>query len=666
MNQSPHTPPAEVAIIGVGPRGISVIERIAAQLTATYAQKDPERGLVLHLIEDSQMGAGNIWRTDQTRTLCMNTLAGAVTLFTEPGSTVTAPVVEGPTQYDWIRLLRGDADDTLTDIPEQAIELFRTHPPAPEVAEDFREEIDQTVPQSNPSRALYGAYLRWAFDVALALLPDWVQVEQHHTRAVTIREDGDRDVITLSDASMVTADATVLAVGWQTPAPNAEEQSLAQATEEHPELIWIRPGNPVEQNHRDIPEGATVLVRGLGMGFFDIMALTTIDRGGIFHEDPTTRSGLRYEPTGREPHFVISSGRGYPYLPKSDYRSLPPSAKLARLKAVISALKAQNRGVASINYDTEVWPAVARDAYEAYYENLHRVNPEAIATSLESITETIDAVDVDKLPTALRPHVTSPDHVFDLHAWEYPLAGVNGTVGDVTARIAARMAEDIRHAELAWDSPLKSALWSISASRKPSSILGAEGRLTFESRRNRFAAVMAIGQMVGSGPPLFRTRELLALIDAGLATFAGARPQVSVQTAGDTGKTATWQLTSPTTGDTPLRSQVLIDAWMHSPDIRVPGDPLGQALMADGRVRPFANYTSDGTEAPSGSPEVDPDTRLLIHPNGDLDPRVQLIGIPTYAQLADTTISPMPGTDPLMLQETDKTAVDLLRRVGLA
>lgn len=88
--------------------------------------------------------------------------------------------------------------------------------------------------------------------------------------------------------------------------------------------------------------------------------------------------------------------------------------------------------------------------------------------------------------------------------------------------------------------------------------------------------------------------------------------------------------------------------------------------MADGRVRPFANYTSDGTEAPSGSPEVDPDTRLLIHPNGDLDPRVQLIGIPTYAQLADTTISPMPGTDPLMLQETDKTAVDLLRRVGLA
>lgn len=658
-------PPSQVAIVGVGPRGISVIERIAAALNSVPSAAQEElqsRGLTLHLIEDSEMGAGNIWRTDQTRTLCMNTLAGAVTLFTEPGSTVTAPVVEGPIQYDWIRLVRGDAPDTLIDIPAAAVELFHKHPPAPEVAEDFHEELEQTLTQSNPSRALYGAYLRWVFDVALTLLPDWVQVEQHHARAVNIREDGDRDIITLSDSTMVTADATVLAVGWQTPAPNAEEQALGTAAEEHPELTWIRPGNPLEQNHEDIPTGGKVLVRGLGMGFFDIMALTTIDRGGIFHEDPGTRSGLRYEPSGKEPHFVISSGRGYPYLPKSDYKSLPPAAKLARLKAVISALNAQQRGVASINYDTEVWPAVARDAYEAYYENLNKQNPEAITTSLDAITATIDEVDVDKLPTALRAHVSAAEHVFDLHAWEYPLAGVTGSVEEVTARIAERMAEDIIHAELAWDSPLKSALWSISASRKTSSILGAEGRLTFESRRNRFAAVMAIGQMVGSGPPLFRTRELLALIDAGLATFAGARPQISVQMTGDD---VTWQLTSPTTGDTPLRSTTLIDAWMHSPDIRVPGDPLGQALMADGRVRTFNNYTSDGVEAPSGSPEVDPATRKLVHPDGEVDRRVHLIGIPTYGQLPDTTISPMPGTNPLMLQETDATALSVLRTTGL-
>lgn len=657
---SAQTP--EVAVIGVGPRGISVIERIAAALNAPGV-RPPAGGLRLHLIEESELGAGNVWRTDQTRTLCMNTLAGAVTLFTEPGSSVTAPVLEGPLQFDWIRLLRGDTD--IADIPAAAVELFRTYPPDPQVAVDFAGELARTRTQSNPSRALYGAYLRWVFDVALALLPDWVEVERHHARAIGLRADTDTgpDIITLDNSEMITADTTVLALGWLEPAPNAEEQALAAAVERHPELTWVRPGNPVDQDTSLIPGGEQVLVRGLGMGFFDIMALTTIDRGGVFHEDPDTRSGLRYEPSGAEPEFLISSGRGYPYLPKSDYGSLPPAAKLSRFRAVAASISAQHRGPASINYDTEVWPAVARDAYEAFYDNLHRVDPAALRSDLPTIIELIDTVDVDKLPRELARHVDLPEHVFDLHAWEHPLAGVREDTATLTARIAEAMARDIRHAELAWDSPLKSALWSISAARKPSAILGAEGRLTYESRRGRYAAVMAIGQMVGSGPPLFRTRELLALVDAGLAHFVGARPQLSVHADPVAG--VRWRITSPTTGDTPVHARVLVDAWMHNPDVRRSGDPLALSLEQAARVRPFNDHTADGAEAPSGSPEVDPATRLLVHPNGELDPRVHLIGIPTHAQLPDTTISPMPGTDPLMLQETDATAIDVLRRVGV-
>ena len=80
-------------------------ERIAAYLK--------ERGggsVTLHIIDDAQLGAGRVWETAQTRTLCMNTLAGAVTLFTEPGATVAAPVLEGPTMYEWIQLVRGERE----------------------------------------------------------------------------------------------------------------------------------------------------------------------------------------------------------------------------------------------------------------------------------------------------------------------------------------------------------------------------------------------------------------------------------------------------------------------------------------------------------------------------------------------------------------------------
>ena len=59
----------------------------------------------------------------------------------------------------------------------------------------------------------------------------------------------------------------------------------------------------------------------------------------------------------------------------------------------------------------------------------------------------------------------------------------------------------------------------------------------------------------------------------------------------------------------------------------------------------------DGVQ--TGSPETDTTTRRTIHPDGSQDSRLHIIGIPTHAQMPDTTISPMPGTDPLMLQETD-------------
>lgn len=639
-----------IAIVGMGPRGISVVERLAAALDS-----HPPTDLTLHLIEPSELGAGEIWRTDQTRTLCMNTLAGAVTLFTEPGATVTAPVMEGPIQYDWIRLLRGDRDG----VPAPAADLFDRFPPVDDIVDRFRGEITRTRPESNPSRALYGEYLRWASDTALALLPDWVRVDTHRASVVDVSAGDSADVLTLDDGTEITADQTVLALGWLTPSDTAEEQSFAHSLAEHPGLTWIRPANPLAQNLSDIPAGEDVLVRGLGMGFFDVMALCTLDRGGRFLPDDSARSGLCYEPSGEEPRFLITSGRGYPYLPKSDYRSLPPAARLTRFREVAARISAEQRGPGSIDFGAEVWPAIARDAYDAFYRTVARVDPEAITTSLDELLAAIDAVgDPAELPRAVAPHLIDADRVLDLSRWSDPLSGVHETIDELTEHIAATMANDIRHAVLARESPLKNALWEISAARKPSQILGAQGRFTFDSRRGEFAAMMAFGQMVGSGPPLFRTRQLLALVDAGLAHFIGARPSVAV-------RDGAWEVRSPTTGDTPRRARTLVDAWMHSPDIRRPGDPLTTSLLDAERARPFPLLGPDGESVPSASPEVDAATRRLVRSDGSLDPRLHLLGIPTHAQHPDTTISPMPGTDPLLLRETDAAAVDSLRQLGL-
>lgn len=627
------TPSPAIAVVGLGPRGISVVERLAALIA-------PGTRLTLHLIDEAQHGAGRVWDTTQTRTLCMNTLSAAVTLFTEPGSSVHGPVVEGPILHDWIRHLRGE------EINPAAAALIAEHPPAPEIAATFAEEIAATRPESNPSRALYGAYLRWVFNVALTRLPESVEVIAHHSRAVGLQETDDgRDRITLADGTAITAEATVLALGWQPPGPTHEENILADSG-----LTWIRPGNPLEQPVEQVPESGIVLVRGLGMGFFDVMALLTLNRGGQFHEDPTTRSGLRYEPSGREPHLVVTSHRGYPYLPKSEYHSLPPAAELRRLKAVIGQLQ----GTGRINFDTQVWPAVIADAYEAYYATLARVRPGAVDLPVSEFAALLDTLVASEgitgnLSGADKLLAAHSRELFSLRPWLEPLAGVTGTRAELTAYISGRLADDIHEATLGLDSPVKAALWSISASRKPAAILGAQDRYTFESRRNLHATMMSLGQMVGSGPPLFRTRQLLALVDAGLVSFLGADPKLRV-TGGE------FVATSPTTNKTEVRAPVLVDAWMHRPDVRRRADPLALAIAGAGRSRAYHLSTSDGQAIPSGSPEVDPETRLLIRADGSPDPRLSLIGIPTWAQLPDTTISPMPGTDALMLQETDAAA----------
>ncbi|OFT77449.1 exopolyphosphatase [Corynebacterium sp. HMSC30G07] len=631
---------ASIAIIGAGPRGISITERLAAYLH----ERPSQTPLTLHVIDDSQIGAGRVWDTTQTHTLCMNTLAGAVTLFTEPGATVGAPILEGPTMYEWIQALRG----------EHSHPLMRAHPhPLPT---SFTEEIRATRPESNPSRALYGEYLRWVWQVALAQLPEYVTVVEHNTRAVSIHEDGVTDAIQLADGTVIHADATVLATGWVLPGMSPAQQAFADSG-----VTYIGANNPVEQDVDRLAPGEQVLVRGMGMGFFDLMALVTIGRGGRFVEDASTRSGLRYEPSGREPHLVVTSGRGYPYLPKSEYHSLPPKADLTRLRAAIA------NSQTPVSFGRDLWPALARDAYAAYYTTLARVRPQAMKLPLDEVLAAIDAVDLDAhasaasiFPVAEALSETCADfstEPFHLADWADPLAGTETlSLEELNHCIGKRMADDIREAVAAADSPIKAGLWVISAGRKPSAIATENGRGLREAALSQY---MAFGQMVGSGPPLFRTRELLALADASLATFLGPNPTTEVSTGNSDATGAEGTYTARSHSRT-VTATALADAFLPGPDVRTSVDPLVASLRKSSRVRPFA---PGGVE--TAAPETDASTRRAVHPDGTLDARLHIVGIPTGKQWADTTISPMPGTNPLMLQETDKTALSLLRQAGL-
>ena len=58
------------AVIGAGPRGTSVVERLIAAVIDQGVAAQP---LHIHVIEPYEPGPGHIWRTDQSRLFLMNT-----------------------------------------------------------------------------------------------------------------------------------------------------------------------------------------------------------------------------------------------------------------------------------------------------------------------------------------------------------------------------------------------------------------------------------------------------------------------------------------------------------------------------------------------------------------------------------------------------------------
>ncbi|MFT4135281.1 FAD/NAD(P)-binding protein [Microbacterium sp.] len=641
-----------IALIGAGPRGVSLLERIGATLA-----EQPGAPLAIHVVDDTEIGAGRVWRTDQPRELCMNTLADAVTLFTDESATIDGAIRPGPTLFEWCVLVRDRADRqaasaaSIARIAADRVAVFDRTPVRPGLADDYRDELAALVPHSHPSRALYGEYCRWCFAAAVAGLPASVEIDSHLARATAIARRAGREVVALDDGTELVADAVVLATGWMPRRATAAERGLLAAVAAHPGLVWVRPDSPIDQELDSVPDRADVIVRGLGMGFFDAMALLTVGRGGRFVDDPDAPGGLRYEQSGREPVLHATSPRGVPYRAKSLYGSLPPRAPQRHLRGLDAGALPR-----PADFDEAVWPLVLKDAFADYHDTLHRVRPDAVTGSLTDLQAAIDASDgtIEALAAAVAPFVPDVADRFDLAAALDPAAGRFDSPAAFDAWVRAYLADDLAEAELGRDSALKAGLWSIGSARRPASALGAFGGYDAESRAGGFRRLHSVGGMFGSGPPAFRNRQLLALAAAGIVHFIGPRAQV---TASD----GVFRAASPVVAGSEVEATVLVDAWMHAHDVSASADPLVHSLLAAGRARAFAVSARSGEPVPTGGFDIDPETGLLVHPDGTVDPAVHVAGIPLDELTHDTIISPMPGTDPAMLRETDRVARSALR-----
>ena len=321
-------PETSVAIIGLGSRGLGVLERIVT-LAKTAG---PGGGTVRVEVADPLCDGAGVHAVDQPDYLLLNTTCEHVSMF--PDAYTVGDEVDGP------------GPNLLSWATGRGLRLAEDGFTVGAVGRPLR-------PTDFLPRRLLGEYLRWFRDRVLAGVPDHVTVALHPASAVDLTDGPGRSlVVTLSDGSSVEVDHAFLTTGYtpnQTP-PGAPERLIAGPYPLPDRLAGIAPGQ-------------TVAISGLGLSAFDVMSALTVGRGGRFVHDG--RGGCRYEPSGREPVMLFSSRSGAPCRARPLVTAFGPRyVPLVFTHAALDALRVAPG--ARLDFEGDVMPLVYAETRIAY------------------------------------------------------------------------------------------------------------------------------------------------------------------------------------------------------------------------------------------------------------------------------------------------------------
>ncbi|MHC3475064.1 FAD/NAD(P)-binding protein [Streptomyces sp. 7R007] len=537
-----HTLRPSLVIVGAGPRGTGLIERIAANAPELYAGS----GLDIHLVDPHPPGAGRIWRAAQSPLLWMNSHAEDVTMFTDETVAMEGPVREGPTLHEWAGI-------------------------------DGRTFAD---------RQLQGAYLRWVHERAVAALPAGISVHHHPRRALRVSgpREGRQQVWLEGRPSPLVADLVVLALGHLDAEPDEEQRRLASYARDHG-LVHLPPDFTADSDLSALRAGEPVLVRGFGLAFVDLMVLLTEGRGGRYEGDV-------YVPSGREPVLYVGSRRGVPYHSKIGYDwsgERPPLPRFFGPEEVRTLLGRPG----GFDFRRDVWPLVEKELGFAHYHRLFTAHPERTRGAWGDFEEKYAAAGSGAETRALvAAAVPDPADRLDLAALDRPLAGVRyGSFEELQEGLRAYVEGDLSRRHDPAHSPDLAVFLGLLSVYGQLVRLGDVGPWW-----HGFFSYLA------SGPPGPRLRQMLALSRAGVLRFLGAGMTVTAadgvfRASGDTVPGAVVEaralvearLPEPTVGRArdPLLRDLHAQGAAETPDGLLRVDPAdGRVLDGAGRPHP--------------------------------------------------------------------------------
>jgi FAD-NAD(P)-binding len=578
-------PAHRIAVVGSGPRGIGVLERLAARLLEG-ASGDP---VEIFLIDAHTLAGGRVWRPDQPDWFLMNTAAREITMFSGPPDGGPTRPGAGPSFAEW---------------------WARTDPASAK-------------PEGYAPRARYGHYLRYLLDSVERSLPPGVRLHQVKDFVEDLEPTGAGYVLSLATGGSLTVDKVVLATGHTLPRLGEVEQGLFDFARERPHLRYIRGDSAADMPLDSIPATAAVGIIGLGLSCYDVVVALTVGRGGKFTE--TGDGTPAYRPSGAEPVLVAGSRSGMPVLSRGFDQRPADAIRKPLLFTEERVLAGADRE--SLDFRRDVFPLLAAEMDLAHHATLVRLDHGSAAEAefLREVAAAAEHGHPDVCGLAAGFGIGAHEH-FDFEASRRPFAGRSFPDQAAFQRELVRhLRTDIERTERGnYADPFKAAVQVIRDGRSVIRSLVDFGGLLASSHEHDLVRWFSPATVfLAAGPPLHRARWMLALIESGVLRVAGPGTRFAGDPTCDR-----FVVDSPQVGDSRTEVDVVIDARVPIPNVAADTSPLTRRLLERGIWTEFVN--SRGPEAfHSGGVAV---TEVPFHPldrNGVPDTGLYVLGIPT-------------------------------------
>ena len=603
-----------ITLIGAGPRGLMLLGRLISWQRTRY----PQRQLTIFLVDPYLIG-GRVWKIDQDPNLIMNTAAAQITLFTDQTVTGVGPFIAGPDLSTWALTLAADYLDAHPEINNRSI-LMR--------------QAANLGPNSYASRALYGVYQQWFFD--LQKYQAGTNIITYKQQTVNRLDKKAAGFTVTTDQESWQTDQVVMALGNLKNSLTRDQKALHDYAQTH-QLFYLEPGFPEEGDLSGIEAQSPVIIRGLGLSFFDLMSRLTEGRGGQFQKAPDGL--LVYHPSGREPHIFAGSRRGFPYRAKGRNQKGPGEEWQPHFLTPQQIDAWQTHGEVS---GQTFWEALKHEAELIYYRLLlPQRYPEIDEAAFERDFIADPVATLGALPIAAKDRLD----------WD--------ALADPTkAHPSGQPYQDFMRHYLRQDAqeamrgtktgPLTSALEVLRDMRDPIRQLVERNLLSQDQYLDFFLRWFnSLNDFLSIGPPALRIDQLQALIGAGIVTILPPGMQIK-------GIDGQFLLKTPSDPKFSLQAKTLLEARVPAVNAPTAQNPLVQQLLHDGYAHTYELQLNADKRFQSGAIAIDRQTQQLLDQKEHPQAGLFFWGVPTEGVHWLTTASPRPLVNDVSLKTAEQ------------